>query len=201
MSTDFLSRVYRANSPDQVRSLYDDWAASYEAEIAENGYVTPARCAEALLQAGADRQSPVLDFGCGTGLSGLALKLAGFEVIDGRDLSEGMIAKARDKGVYRDLAPIGPDDPVPTGYAAIAAIGVVSPGAAPLPVLDRLIGALKPGGRIVFSFNDHALEHAEYRSKVDDLTAVGGVRELFREYGEHLPGINLKSTVYVLEKT
>ena len=149
MSTDFLSRVYRANSPVQVRSLYDDWAASYESEISENGYVTPARCAEALLAAGADPKAPVLDFGCGTGLSGLALRLAGFEMIDGRDLSEGMLAKARDKGVYRDLAPIGPEGPVPTGYAAIAAIGVVSPGAAPLPVLDRLIDALAPGMRLV----------------------------------------------------
>ena len=201
MSTKFLSQVYREQSPDQVRALYDDWAASYESEIAENGYVTPGRCAEALLSAGADPKAPVLDFGCGTGLSGLALKLAGFEVIDGRDLSTGMLANAHDKGVYRDLAPIGPDDPIPTGYNAIAAIGVVSPGAAPLPVLDRLIAALDPGGRIVFSFNDHALEHAEYRSKVDELTAAGGVRELFREHGDHLPGIDLKSTVYVLEKT
>lgn len=201
MSTNFLSRVYRAQSPDQVRSLYDDWAASYESEISQNGYATPGRCAEALAGLGTDLTRPVLDFGCGTGLSGLALKLAGFSVIDGRDLSQGMIAKAGDKGVYRNLATIGPDDAIPTGYNAIAAIGVVSPGAAPLPVLDRLIGALEPGGRIVFSFNDHALEHADYRSKVDDLTAAGGVRELFREHGPHLPGINLQSTVYVLEKT
>lgn len=201
MSTNFLSRVYREQSPDQVRSLYDDWAASYESEISENGYATPGRCAEALLAAGTDRALPVLDFGCGTGLSGLALKLAGFQVIDGRDLSEGMLAKAQDKGVYRNLAPIGPDDPIPTGYNAIAAIGVVSPGAAPLPVLDRLIAALDPGGRIVFSFNDHALEHDGFRTKVDDLLAEGGVRELSRAHGDHLPGINLKSTVYVLEKT
>lgn len=201
MSTKFLSQVYREQSSDQVRALYDDWAASYEAEIAENGYVTPARCAAALLAAGTDPALPVLDFGCGTGLSGLALKLAGFEVIDGRDLSEGMLAKAHDKGVYRNLASIGPDDPIPTGYNAIAAIGVVSPGAAPLPVLDRLIAALDPGGRIVFSFNDHALEHDGFRTKVDDLLAEGGVRELFREHGDHLPGIDLKSTVYVLEKT
>ncbi len=200
MSTDFLSRVYRAHSPEQVRALYDDWAATYEAEIAENGYVTPRRCAEALLASGADPAGAVLDFGCGTGLSGLALRLAGFELIDGRDLSDGMLAKARDKGVYRDLAPIGPDDPVPDGYSAIAAIGVVSPGAAPLPVLDRLIASLPPGGRIVFSFNDHALEHPDFRAKADSLTQAGTVRELFREHGDHLPGINLKSTVYVLEK-
>lgn len=201
MSSNFLSRVYREQTPEQVRSLYDDWAASYESEISENGYATPGRCAQALLEAGADTGAPVLDFGCGTGLSGLALKLAGFAVIDGLDLSEGMLAKARTKSVYRTLAAIGPEDPIPAGYAAIAAVGVVSPGAAPLPVLDRLIAALDRGGRIVFSFNDHALEHEGFRTKVDDLLAEGHVRELIRDHGPHLPGIDLKSTVYVLEKT
>ena len=36
----------------------------------------------------------ILDFGCGTGLSGLALRAAGVQVIDGCDLSEGMLAHA-----------------------------------------------------------------------------------------------------------
>ena len=29
----------------------------------------------------------------------------------------------------------------------------------------------------------------------------GAARQLFMEYGAHLPGIDLKSTVYVFEKT
>lgn len=199
MTRRFLDTVYQANDPDDVRALYDDWAQSYEAEIAENGYVTPARCAEAL-RAFTDPQAPVLDFGCGTGLSGLALRLAGFSTIDGVDLSPAMLARAESKGVYRTLSPIGPEDPIPQGYAAIAAIGVVSPGAAPLPVLDRLIDSLQRGGLIVFSFNDHALEHPEYATKAQALVASGTMRERFREHGDHLPGIDLKSTVYVFEK-
>ena len=104
MQKTYLNNAYGTKDTNSTRKLYDDWAASYDAEIAENGYATPGRCAAALAQFTQDQNAPVLDFGCGTGLSGLALKLAGFSVIDGLDLSPEMLAKARDKGIYRRLA-------------------------------------------------------------------------------------------------
>ncbi len=76
MAEKFLDKVYDAKGTDETRALYDDWAASYDAEIAENGYATPRRCAEALAGFATDPSLPVLDFGCGTGLSGLALRAA-----------------------------------------------------------------------------------------------------------------------------
>ena len=125
MTQGFLDKVYGVTGAAETRALYDAWSDSYEAEIGRNGYATPERCARALAAHMPDKTPPVLDFGCGTGLSGLALRLAGFDTIDGRDLSPGMLARARDKGVYRDLRVIGPEEDMPGGYAAIAAIGVV----------------------------------------------------------------------------
>ena len=47
MTKKFLDSVY--DHPDMdVADFYDDWAATYEAEVGDNGYVTPTRCAEAL---------------------------------------------------------------------------------------------------------------------------------------------------------
>ena len=106
MTEGFLNNAYGARDSAATRKLYDDWAASYEAEIAENGYATPTRCAEALRSKIRDASAPILDFGCGTGLSGLALKLVGFETIDGVDLSQEMLNQAREKGVYRKAAVI-----------------------------------------------------------------------------------------------
>ena len=83
MTEKFLDKAYQARDAASTRTLYDDWSASYDAEVSENGYATPKRCAEALASFTQDMSAPILDFGCGTGLSGLALKLAGFEVIDG----------------------------------------------------------------------------------------------------------------------
>ncbi|MEL6466077.1 MAG: methyltransferase domain-containing protein [Pseudomonadota bacterium] len=199
--TGFLDKAYQARDAASTRALYDDWAASYEAEVAENGYATPGRCAKALRAHVADLNAPILDFGCGTGLSGLALKLAGFELIDGVDLSAEMLEGASTKSVYRHLDQIEANGALPrSDYSAIAAIGVIGAGAAPISVLHTLMQALPGAGKLVFSFNDHALEDPVNEQGISQWTDCGAARLLFKEHGDHLPGIGLKSNVYVLEK-
>ncbi len=204
MTEGFLNKVYDARDAKSTRKLYDDWSASYDAEVAENGYATPGRCAAALAAHSRDLEAPILDFGCGTGLSGLALALAGFSTIDGLDLSAEMLAIAREKGTYRALDLIEADTPLPHQpgtYAAIAAIGVIGAGAAPISVFDILMDGLSAEGRLVLSFNDHALEDPIYEAKIQSYVDTGRARLLFQEYGDHLPGIGLNSNVYVLAKT
>ena len=58
---------------------------------------------EALARANPGLESPVVDLGCGTGLSGEALRAAGFADVDGYDFSEGMLALARKKNCYREI--------------------------------------------------------------------------------------------------
>ncbi|MEM1075273.1 MAG: methyltransferase domain-containing protein [Pseudomonadota bacterium] len=203
MSTDFLNKAYKARDAASTRTLYDDWSASYDAEVEKNGYATPGRCAAALAQFIPDQSAPILDFGCGTGLSGLALRLAGFEQIDGLDLSEEMLAQASEKGIYRNLAQIEAHAPMPHkpgDYTAIAAIGVIGAGAAPISVFHTLMNALAKGGKLVFSFNDHALEDPANEAAVTEWLDCGAAHLLFKEHGPHLPGIDLNSTVYVIEK-
>ena len=201
MTRKFLSDVYDLSTPDQTRALYDSWSASYDAEIAENGYATPGRVAEALARHAKNPVATILDFGCGTGLSGVALKLAGFAEIDGADLSADMLKGAAAKGVYRKLWQVEPGDPLPTGYSAITATGVIGVGAAPVQVFDLILDALAPGGLFALSYNDHALADPRFEAKLRQHIDAGNARLLFQEYGTHLPGIDLKSNVYVIEKT
>ena len=79
--------AYGHKSGTEAVEFYDDWADSYDEELGALGYVTPKRCAEALISVGADPSQPILDIGCGTGVSGAALKAAGFQKIDGVDPS------------------------------------------------------------------------------------------------------------------
>ena len=51
-----------------------------------------------------DRNSLILDIGCGTRLFGRLLKNEGYETIDGIDLTPEMFEKARALGVYRSLS-------------------------------------------------------------------------------------------------
>lgn len=203
MSDNFLDKVYEARDAASTRDLYDEWSNSYDAEVAENGYVTPGRCAEALAAHTDDLSQPILDFGCGTGISGLALKLAGFETIDGLDLSAEMLAQAARKDVYRHLSQIDADAALPFkpgNYAAIAAIGVIGAGAAPISVLHTLMQALAKGGKLVLSFNDHALADTRNVAGMNEWLDCGAASLLFSEHGPHLKKRNLGACVYVLEK-
>lgn len=200
MTDSFLNKAYGARDAVSTRQLYDDWSASYEAELGGNGYVTPKRCAEALAKYSTTPSAPILDFGCGTGLSGLALKHAGFETIDGVDLSADMLAQAKEKNIYRSLKQIEAGAEIDRGYAAIAAIGVIGAGAAPISTFNILMRGLTKGGLLVLSFNDHALEDPANEACLNEWLDCGAASLLMREYGDHIPGINLKCNVYVIEK-
>ncbi|MFP4303420.1 class I SAM-dependent DNA methyltransferase [Rhodosalinus sp.] len=203
MNKGFLERVYRTEGAEEMRRLYDDWAESYDADLRAARYATPGRVAQALRSAGADPEKPLLDFGCGTGLSGEALAEAGFTTLDGVDVSDGMLEVARHKGVYRALDTITEDDAMTDragAYATVAAIGVIGSGAAPLAVLDRLWALLPSGGRMGFSFNDHTLQDPAYAAHVAALVDSGAAAERFREHGPHVPGEGVGALVVVLEK-
>lgn len=204
MNRKMLDNAYGLMSAAETRAFYDAWAESYDAEIAENGYATPDRCAAALAQFATARDIAVLDIGCGTGMSGSALTEAGFTVIDGCDFSAEMLARAQAKGIYRTLVNTDLENPFPFepgAYGAITAMGVLNPGHAPATTLDEVLALLPPGGLFAFSLNDHALADGSYEGRINENVDTGAARLLFREEGQHLPGIGLNSTVYVLEKT
>lgn len=203
MNKKYLEKVYRAHSTDETRVLYDEWAETYDDEVLENGYITPARVARALGAQITDFNRPILDFGCGTGLSGAALIQAGFTAIDGADLSADMLAQAREKQAYRDLWQVHPGSDLPFDpgkYHAITASGVIGSGAAPGETLDLLLNALNPRGLLAFSFNDHTLDDPDYEGRLHAAIEQGRAHVLFQEYGDHLPRIGMGATVYVLEK-
>ncbi len=203
MSTKFFDRAYQTTKQDAVQDLYEDWAETYDKDVIENGYQTPARCAAALAAHLTPFSAPIFDFACGTGLSGAALASLGFAVIDGVDLSDSMLRIAEKRGIYRSLRQVEPDEEpgiTPGDYAAISAMGAISPGAAPAHYFDRLLMSLAPGGLFVFSYNDHTLADPDFTSRVDDALGRGAAREVFREHGTHIEKLGSKSTVYVLEK-
>ena len=146
----------------------------------------------------------MLDLGCGTGLSGVALRAAGFTAIDGADPSEKMLEAARAReGVYGALHLIDPDAPLPFAagtYAHVVAAGVINPGHAPPETLDQALAILPAGGCLVFSLNDHALAEPEFPAAVERIAAAGVADVVFRKHGPHLPGIGLEATVHVLRK-
>ncbi len=200
----FLKELCGTQVQSDIKSFYDEWSQSYEEEVTEQGYATPKRCADALAASVDDLDGPVLDFGCGTGISGEALAGAGFAEIDGCDISEQMLEAARKKNLYRRLWVSEEANPVafpPGTYRHITAVGVISAGAAPVTLMDDLYGALPSGGTLTFSFNERTLKEPQFAQRVYEYVDTAAVHLLFRQHGDHLPGIDMTSTVYVMQKT
>jgi len=193
--------LWTRRSPEESRALYADWADRYDDDMATGGYATPGRIARAL-SGFMPLEEPVLDFGCGTGISGMALATEGFSLIDGTDISEKMLEHARDKPAYRRLWMSDPGTLAtePGEYRAIIATGVISLGAAPPETLDLLLSRLAPGGLVVFSHNEATYADAAYIARVDAALNEGRAKELFRNNGPHLADKGMESTVFVLKK-
>lgn len=181
--------------------VYRDWAGTYDADIGARGYATPGRIAQALSER-VPLDTPILDFGCGTGLSGLALRKAGFTRIDGTDITDAMVAEAEKKGIYNKLwvSEPGQQPAAPGHYGAIVAAGVISLGAAPPEALGPLGLAVARGDLIVLSFNDPTLENGTYDAYLNRSIADGLFKQLSRIHGPHLEDMGMGSDVIVLER-
>ena len=202
MAKSYLNDVYDGGTNDS-RELYASWASTYDNEVQKNGYVTPERVAKALKDIVTNQSEVILDYGCGTGLSGSALQAVGFTNIDGLDVSQEMVTLAEKKSIYKTLTVFDPSTKIPVHadqYKIITAIGVIGAGAAPLEVFDNLFSLLPPSGLFAFSFNDHTLSDPNYEEKVNQCLSSGQAIILHKSYGNHLPKANLKSNIYILKK-
>ena len=87
-----------------VERTFDSFAASFEAKLEKLSYRAPALVAAMLEDSGLapSKRLDVLDAGCGTGLCG-PLVAPYARRLTGVDLSEGMLAHAKEKDVYDEL--------------------------------------------------------------------------------------------------
>lgn len=197
-----LDHAYKLETVDATRDFYADWATTYDAEIVENGYATPARCAKALAKF-ASPDALILDTGCRTGLSGLALKAAGFSNIDGCDITPEMLEGAKNRGFYRNLwlsEPSAALDISRGPYDVISAIGVIGNRAAPLSFFHEIVRSMVSDSYFVFSFNDNTLADRQYEATLNNVLDRCGYQLMFCEYGPHFPKRNMNSNVYVLHR-
>lgn len=97
--------AYQLGTPADHREYYDNWARSYEDDfVAASGYAYHQRIAALFNHLHPHLDGTIADIGCGTGVVGAALRQCGVTAaIDGIDISEGMLAVARDKNIYRNL--------------------------------------------------------------------------------------------------
>lgn len=103
-SSHMASALATSGTPNTgyVADLFDSYAETFDAHLTGKlEYRVPETLA-ALLEEQSSLTGPTLDVGCGTGLMAAALPEA-LRPIDGIDIAPKMVAKARERGIYRNL--------------------------------------------------------------------------------------------------
>ena len=200
----FFEIAYTLDSTDETRAMYDRWAEVYDRDLQSGEYQQPVRCAKALKDQLPGSEIKILDVGCGTGLSGLALKQTGYRAIDGCDLSQGMLDKAASLDIYQRLFACDLNEPPldveDAFYDAVTVVGVFSFGHTMPDAVEELLRVTKPGGSIIIGLNDHFYEEGSLTKKLEALEANGQLKIVLREHGDHIPKNDLKGWVLTLRK-
>ncbi len=193
MSTDEPGWLRSADSDTEtVTGVYDDWAASYDRDLADWGYRMPEVVAEAVVAAGVGT-GPILDVGCGTGLVGRALQARGVSSVIGLDVSARSLELARATGAYGEVreadvanAPIPVADDHAGGLSCAGVMTYLPDTAAVVAEFARVVG---PGGPIVFTQRADLWAERDDEAVLDRL-AADGVCRIDRISGPHeyLPG-------------
>lgn len=172
------------SDPETIKAYYADWAESYDEDL--EGYYTAPRMMVGLLTEYLSNDPPnmpssrsellIMDAGCGTGLVGDVLHKSGFRNMDGTDISEEMVEKARELGVYRSVegnVDINePPRPEWLGaYHAVLCCGVFTLGHVPPEALNHLIDMARPNGIVIVTTRTAYYDETDYQRVSDELVA------------------------------
>ena len=145
---------------DYIRQEFDGFSASFDTKLQKLQYRAPELVISAVEQecGPPEPRWDVLDAGCGTGLCGPQIRPWAAS-LTGIDLSEGMLEKARGRGVYDELIAGELTEHLRarrnTYDLTIAADVLVYFGDLQ-EVLSAAAGALKAGGRFIFTVEEAA---------------------------------------------
>jgi predicted TPR repeat methyltransferase len=171
-----LAQVYHASNRQNLEAIYDDWAASYDADLIGTGYLHTPIITGLVCRHVTRKDAAILDAGVGTGSTGTLLNLLGYNNLTGLDMSQGMLAKARQRKCYADLRKgiLGePLEFLDRSFDAVISTGTFTLGHAPASAFDELTRILETGGILIFTVGTAIWEDQGFKAKLDLLVRQG----------------------------
>jgi predicted TPR repeat methyltransferase len=139
------------------------------------GYAAPRIAAEAVAKQGIDPSQPILDAGCGVGLTGLELSKLGFNAVVGVDYSSKSLEKSQERGCYSKLLRADLNKPLDfedNHFAAAQCIGTLTYVENMCGLMREFLRVVKPGGIVQLSHRLDLYDDA-YKGALSELTDNG----------------------------
>ncbi len=193
-SSTYLQKVYSSQNNRELRDAYDLWAGEYDEHVTAFGYQIPAVAAGLFGKYVTPETTPILDAGAGTGLMGAVLDALGYQEQVGVDMSSGMLQKAHERKIYRNLHQmiLGEKLDFPSDhFGACQSIGVFTAGHAPASSFDELVRVLRPGSYIFFSLLEDVYVSKGYKDKFETLENEG--KWQLTEKTKKFPGLPMEN--------
>jgi predicted TPR repeat methyltransferase len=205
--SDGLEKVYAASSGEELAAAYAVWSDAYDRETLSLGYCLPFVITSWIARYVKPGDGPLLDAGCGTGLTGPYLKALGYPEIHGLDFSQKMIDIARTRQCYHILKPARLGGALPwedQTFAAVYSTGVFTEGHAPASSFDDMVRITKKGGFIIVTVRDTVFERDGFAQKFTDIEAAGLWRTIeisppFRAFAIAEPEVLVQAFVFQVQ--
>ena len=184
-----LAAVYQPR--DDKQQHYDEWAASYDADLVDElDYVAFRDAGDIFAGLVGDRHCRVLDVACGTGLAGAYLRELGYRHVDGVDFSREMLARAERRDCYHRLWQHDFTTPpqLERPYEALICVGLFSFALPEISDLHHVVNCVRSGGTCVITVNGAAWRQlqlepevyrvaAEHEFSIEDIVEAGYIRQ------------------------
>ena len=178
--------IYKIKKPEELLKYYQDWTDNnkYNKDMVDWNYTAPQETVSVLRKYTLNKNSKILDAGCGTGLVGIELKKYDYSNIEGVDFSQSMLDLIP-QNIYQKIEKIDLNKPLifkNNIYDVVMCVGTFTYGHVKPHALDEIIRITKNKGLICFTINEGIYEDYGFDRKIKELTnnKLWNVKEFFK---------------------
>ena len=178
--------IYKLKTSEELLKYYQDWTDNnqYNKDMVDWNYTAPKETVSILKKYVFNKNSKILDAGCGTGLVGIELKKYGYSNIEGVDFSQSMLDLVP-CGIYKKIEKIDLNKPLKfkdNMYDVLMCVGTFTYGHVKPRALEELIRITKNKGFICFTINEGIYEEYGFDNKIKELSnnKLWDVKEFFK---------------------
>ena len=178
--------IYKIKKPEELLKYYQDWTDNnkYNKDMVDWNYTAPQETVSVLKKYALNKNSKILDAGCGTGLVGIQLKKYGYSNIVGVDFSQSMLDLVP-QNIYKKIEKVDLNKPLKfeaNMYDVVMCVGTFTYGHVKPHALDEIIRITKNKGLICFTVNEGIYEEYGFDKKIKELTnnKLWNIKEFFK---------------------
>ena len=177
--------IYKLETPQEILSYYKKWSQNndYEKDLNKWNYVAPFECCQLFFKENINKESYILDAGCGTGLVGKTLKEYNYNNLEGLDFSQEMLDLIP-KNIYKKKYKVDLNQnlDIPNNYYDHAlCVGTFTYGHVKSKAFEEFYRILKNESFFIFSINEGIYKNYKFDEAISTFEREGKWRVMSSE--------------------